>query len=91
VNTNASKHGTEIYFKDRGKRPIVTLFDGWPLNSDAWNGQMPDLTEGHRKFDLPTLVLHGENDQIVRCTTSQGNPRGSSIRSTERPSRLSAP
>jgi non-heme chloroperoxidase len=32
--------GTEIYYKDWGKGPVVTLSQGWPLSSDAWDGQM---------------------------------------------------
>jgi non-heme chloroperoxidase len=29
VNTIVSKDGTEIYFKDWGKGPVVTFFHGW--------------------------------------------------------------
>ena len=37
--------GTEIYYKDWGKGPVVTFSHGWPLNSDAWDGQMLFLAE----------------------------------------------
>lgn len=35
-----TKDGTQIYYKDWGKGPVVTFSHGWPLNSDAWDGQM---------------------------------------------------
>src|SRR5260370_7288098 len=38
------KDGTRIYYKDWGKGPVVTLSHGWPLSSDAWDGQMLFLT-----------------------------------------------
>ena len=44
MNTITSKDGTEIYFKDWGKGPVVTFSHGWPLNSDAWDGQMHFLS-----------------------------------------------
>jgi len=44
LNTITSKDDTEIYFKDWGKGPVVTFSHGWPLNSDAWDGQMHFLS-----------------------------------------------
>jgi non-heme chloroperoxidase len=32
--------GTGIYYKDWGTGPAVTFSHGWPLNADAWDGQM---------------------------------------------------
>ena len=34
------KDGTRIYYKDWGQGPVVTFSHGWPLNSDAWDGQL---------------------------------------------------
>jgi non-heme chloroperoxidase len=34
------KDGTTIYYKDSGNGPIVTFSHGWPLSSDAWDGQI---------------------------------------------------
>jgi pimeloyl-ACP methyl ester carboxylesterase len=142
MSTITTKDGTDIYYKDWGTGPVVTFSHGWPLNADAWDGQMlflvqngyrcvaldrrghgrssqasahndmdgyaddlaaviealdlreatlvghstgggevaryigrhgtkrvkkaeTDFTEDLKKFDVPTLVLHGEDDQIV--------------------------
>jgi non-heme chloroperoxidase len=40
MSTLTVKDGTTIYYKDWGKGPVVTFSHGWPLNSDAWDGQM---------------------------------------------------
>src|SRR5262249_40153187 len=53
-----------------------------------------DFTEDLQKFDVPTLVLHGEDDQIVPSRTRPGNPPGSSRarrRSTTRVRRTASP
>jgi non-heme chloroperoxidase len=125
MSTITAKDGTQIYYKDWGKGPVVTFSHGWPLNSDAWDGQMlflaqkvkdrsqfykdlaiqfyganrpgakvsqgildqfwlwsmqaglknayesikafseTDFTEDLKKIDGRTLVMHGEDDQIV--------------------------
>src|SRR5207237_6429401 len=40
MNTITTHDGTEIYYKDWGEGPVVTFSHGWPLSSDAWDGQM---------------------------------------------------
>ena len=40
MSTITTKDGTEIYYKDWGEGPVVTSSHGWPLNADAWDGQM---------------------------------------------------
>jgi alpha-beta hydrolase superfamily lysophospholipase len=37
--------GITIYNKDWGERPVVTCSHGWPLSSDAWDGQMLFLAQ----------------------------------------------
>jgi hypothetical protein len=52
VNSTATmKDGAKIFYKDWGKGRPVVFSHGWPLTADAW--------------DIPTLLLHGEDDQIV--------------------------
>ena len=38
--TITTRGGTEIYNKDGGEGPARRFSDGWPLNADAWAGQM---------------------------------------------------
>ena len=45
MSTIKTKDGTEIYYKDWGEGPAVTFSHGWPLNSDAWDGQMLFLAQ----------------------------------------------
>ena len=43
-----------------------------------------DLTEDLKKFDVPTLIIHGDDDQIVPIGTSVLSPRRSSSRTRRR-------
>src|SRR5436305_14562271 len=45
MSTITVKDGTTIYYKDWGKGPVVTFSHGWPLSSDAWDGQMLFLAQ----------------------------------------------
>ncbi len=45
MSTIATKDGTLIYYKDWGRGPVVTFSHGWPLSSDAWDGQMLFLAQ----------------------------------------------
>jgi non-heme chloroperoxidase len=49
VSTITTKDGTKIYYKDWGEGPVVTFSHGWPLNADAWDGQVLFLAQhGYR-------------------------------------------
>jgi non-heme chloroperoxidase len=49
VSTFTTKDHAEICYKDWGTGPVVTFSHGWPLNSDAWDGQMLFLVQnGYR-------------------------------------------
>jgi non-heme chloroperoxidase len=63
MSTITTKDGTEIYYKDWGKGPAVTFSHGWPLNSDAWDGQMLFLAQnGFRAIALDRRG-HGRSSQ----------------------------
>ena len=58
-----TKDGTQIYYKDWGKGPVVTFSHGWPLNSDAWDGQMLFLAQhGYRCIGVDRRG-HGRSNQ----------------------------
>jgi non-heme chloroperoxidase len=63
VSTITSKDGTQIYFKDWGKGPVVTFSHGWPLNADAWDGQMLFLVQHGFRVVAHDRRGHGRSDQ----------------------------
>jgi len=61
--TITTKDGTTIYYKDWGKGPVVTFSHGWPLNCDAWDGQMLFLVQhGYRCIGVDRRG-HGRSSQ----------------------------
>jgi len=63
VNTITSKDGTQIYFKDWGRGPVVTFSHGWPLNADAWDGQMLFLVQNGFRVVAHDRRGHGRSGQ----------------------------
>ena len=63
MSTITTKDGTEIYYKDWGKGPVVTFSHGWPLNSDAWDGQMLFLAQKGFRVVAHDRRGHGRSDQ----------------------------
>jgi pimeloyl-ACP methyl ester carboxylesterase len=63
VNTIISKDGTPIYYKDWGRGPVVTLSHGWPLNADAWDGQMLFLVQNRFRVIAHDRRGHGRSGQ----------------------------
>jgi non-heme chloroperoxidase len=58
-----TKDGTEIYYKDWGKGPVVTFSHGWPLSSDAWDGQMLFLVHNGFRVVAHDRRGHGRSSQ----------------------------
>ncbi len=68
MSTITTSDGTAIYYKDWGEGPVVTFSHGWPLNSDAWDGQMLFLAQhGYR------VVAHDRRGHGRSSQTSSGN------------------
>jgi non-heme chloroperoxidase len=63
VDTITSKDGTPIYYKDWGRGPIVTFSHGWPLNADAWDGQMLFLVQNGFRVVAHDRRGHGRSGQ----------------------------
>jgi non-heme chloroperoxidase len=57
------KDGTQIYYKDWGKGPVVTFSHGWPLCSDAWEAQMLFLAERGYRCVAHDRRGHGRSSQ----------------------------
>ena len=68
MSTIKTKDGTEIYYKDWGHGPVVTFSHGWPLCSDAWNGQMLFLAQHGFRVVAHDRRGHGRSSQA-----SEGN------------------
>ncbi|WFU13275.1 alpha/beta hydrolase (plasmid) [Rhizobium sp. CB3090] len=63
MSTITAKDGTEIYYKDWGTGPVVTFSHGWPLNSDAWDGQMLFLAQQGFRVVAHDRRGHGRSSQ----------------------------
>lgn len=63
MSTFTTKDGTQIYFKDWGKGPVVTFSHGWPLSSDAWDGQMLFLAQNGFRVIAHDRRGHGRSSQ----------------------------
>jgi non-heme chloroperoxidase len=68
MSTITTKDGRQIYYKDWGKGPVLTFSHGWPLNADAWDGQMLFLAQ--RGF---RVVAHDRRGHGRSTQTSVGN------------------
>ena len=63
MSTITAKDGTEIYYKDWGNGPVVTFSHGWPLNADAWDGQMLFLAQHGYRVVAHDRRGHGRSSQ----------------------------
>ncbi|HLU82238.1 MAG TPA: alpha/beta hydrolase [Trueperaceae bacterium] len=58
-----TRDGTEIYYKDWGHGPAVVFSHGWPLNADAWDGQMLFLAQNGYRTVAHDRRGHGRSSQ----------------------------
>jgi non-heme chloroperoxidase len=72
VNTISSKDGTQIYFKDWGRGPVVTFSHGWPLNADAWDAQMLFLAQNGFRVVAHDRRGHGRSGQASGSNDMDG-------------------
>ena len=63
MSTITTKDGTQIYYKDWGTGPAVTFSHGWPLNADAWDGQMVFLAQHGFRVVAHDRRGHGRSSQ----------------------------
>jgi len=63
MSTITTQDGTEIYYKDWGEGPAITFSHGWPLNSDAWDGQMLFLVQNGFRAIAHDRRGHGRSSQ----------------------------
>jgi non-heme chloroperoxidase len=63
MSTITTRDGTEIYYKDWGEGPVVTFSHGWPLSSDAWDGQMLFLAQNGFRAVAHDRRGHGRSSQ----------------------------
>jgi non-heme chloroperoxidase len=63
MNFIISKDGTPLYYKDWGRGPVVTFSHGWPLNADAWDGQMLFLAQNGFRVVAHDRRGHGRSGQ----------------------------
>jgi non-heme chloroperoxidase len=63
MSTITVRDGTTIYYKDWSKGPVVTFSHGWPLSSDAWDGQMLFLAQNGFRVVAHDRRGHGRSSQ----------------------------
>jgi len=68
MSTIKTKDGAEIYYKDWGQGPVITFSHGWPLTSDAWDGQMLFFAQHGFRAVAHDRRGHGRSSQA-----SEGN------------------
>ena len=72
MSTITTKDGTELYYKDWGKGPVVTFSHGWPLNADAWDGQMLFLAQHGFRVVAHDRRGHGRSSQASEHNDMNG-------------------
>ncbi|WCT74424.1 alpha/beta hydrolase [Sphingomonas naphthae] len=55
--------GTRIFYRDFGQGQPIVFSHGWPLNADAWDGQMLFLSQNGFRVIAHDRRGHGRSDQ----------------------------
>jgi non-heme chloroperoxidase len=71
-STIRTSDGTAIYYKDWGEGPVVTFSHGWPLNADAWDGQMLFLAQNGFRVVAHDRRGHGRSSQASAGNNMNG-------------------
>jgi non-heme chloroperoxidase len=61
--TITTQDGTEIFFKDWGEGPVISLCHGWPLNADSWDAQALFLATNGFRVIAHDRRGHGRSSQ----------------------------
>jgi non-heme chloroperoxidase len=72
MSTITTRDGTDIYYKDWGQGPVVVFSHGWPLNSDAWDGQMLFLMQNGFRVVAHDRRGHGRSSQAASGNDMNG-------------------
>ncbi|GLZ43459.1 alpha/beta hydrolase [Actinokineospora sp. NBRC 105648] len=63
MSTFTTKDGTELFYKDWGSGQPVVFSHGWPLNADAWDGQLRHVAENGYRAIAHDRRGHGRSAQ----------------------------
>jgi len=72
MSSITTKDGTRIYYKDWGKGPVVTFSHGWPLSSDAWDGQLLFFAQNGFRAVAHDRRGHGRSSQSSSANDMDG-------------------
>lgn len=67
-----TKDGVEIFYKAWGEGLPVTFSHGWPLNADAWDGQMLFLAQNGFRAIAHDRRGHGRSSQVSEHNDMNG-------------------